>query len=125
MEKTEEIYGMRVVPEYDHNNLLYGGFDGVVISSDIGGSNIHISKMRKTESGGYFSDSSTPIPYEEIREHNQTSGKSLADFLCLKALELFDGLDHNKIAISHQLAGHLLLLDESWERFKEVLAQGR
>lgn len=118
MERMKKIYGMRVVPQYDKSSLLYGGFNGIVITCSVDKHDILISKMLKTEDGGYVVDSSQTMPYEETREHSQTSGKALAEFLYLKAREFF-GANH-EVAICHELAGQLLLLDEAWEHFKEV-----
>lgn len=123
MGKMRKIYGMRIVPEYNKSGLLYGGFDGIVISSDTGGANLRIVKMKKNEAGGYFVDSSTPISLEKDLEYSQTSGRTKAEFLYLEARRLH-GPDH-KIAICDKLAGHLLLLDEAWEHFKEVLDRKR
>ena len=112
------IYFLNYCIIYAYTNFLYGGFNGIVITCSVDKHDILISKMLKTEDGGYVVDSSQTMPYEETREHSQTSGKALAEFLYLKAREFF-GANH-EVAICHELAGQLLLLDEAWEHFKEV-----
>lgn len=123
MEKMKEIYGMRVVPQYDYKlNLPYGGFVGIVVYSSNGYDDIHISKMLKTEDS-YSVESFTTIPIEETREYSRTSGRSKWEFLYLKARH-WGGPGH-EIAICDKLAGHLLLLDEAWEHTKEVFDRKR
>ena len=125
MEAPEnEIYGMRIVPRIDETGLEFGGFEGIVISDPLGilgyGS-IEISKMEKTEEGGYHTVSFIKIPPEQVAEHSSTSGKAKAEFLLYEAKKFAKGSE--EIAICKPLAYHLALLDVTWDNFQKSLAE--
>ena len=125
MEAPEnEIYGMRIVPERDETGLTFGGFEGIVISDSLGVLGygfIEISKMEKTEEGGYHTVSFIKIPPEQVAEHSSTSGKAKAEFLLSEAKKLAKG--NEGIAICKPLAYHLALLDVTWDSFQRILAE--
>ncbi len=46
----DSIYGLRIVPHCDKNGIVFGGFDGIVISCPmLDFYNVEISKMVKNE----------------------------------------------------------------------------
>ena len=125
MEAPEnEIYGMRIVPKRDETGLTFGGFEGIVISDPLGilgyGS-IEVSKMEKTEEGGYHTVSFIKIPPEQVAEYGSTSGKAKAEFLLSEAKKFAKW--NEEIAICKPLAYHLALLDATWHNFQKLLAE--
>ena len=125
MEAPEnEIYGMRIVPERDETGLTFGGFEGIVISNPLGvlgDGIIEISKMEKTEKGGYHTVSFIKIPPEQVAEHSSTSGKAKAEFLLSEAKKFSKG--NEEIAICKPLAYHLALLDVTWDNFLKLFVE--
>ena len=123
MEKPEnEIYGIRIVPKEDESGLAFGGFEGIVIYSFAGYNNIEISRVEKTENGGYHTAFFIKIPFEETIEHT-TSGRAKAEFLLSEAKKF--AKEGEEIAICGTLVPNLEALDIWWDNFQKMLAEQR
>ena len=123
MEKPEnEIYGIRIVSREDESGLVFGGFEGIVIYSFYGYDHIEISRMEKTENGGYYSESLIKIPFKDTLEHT-TSGKAKAEFLLSEAKKF--AKEGEEIAICRSLVPNLEALDICWDNLQKMLAKQR
>lgn len=117
----ENIYGIRIVPYHDDNKVKFGRFEGIVISCSLSNfDKIEISKM-VNRNNGYFVDSWISLPYEDVIQHSNTSGKAKAEFLISKAKEFANG--NEDIAICDTLIPHLKLLDSSWKNSQQLLKE--
>ena len=116
------IYGMRIVPRYDKNGVIYGGAEGIVIGkSYINNGNICICKMVYKEDG-YFPKFTVTINFKEVLEHSSTSGEEKAKFLYSEAMQY--NKENEPIFICEDLVLALKLLDVSWHR-REKIAKER
>lgn len=107
----QSIYGIPIVPYHDENGLLYGGFEGIVIScSAYNYELIDIIKMINDD-GKYTKEAWLRIPAQEVLEHSSNSGKEKIKFLISKAKMISNG--NEEIAICSSLVPNLILMDEA------------
>ena len=122
MNNKERLFGMRIVPEKDKNGLVFGGFEGIVISgTGFGLRPVEISKMINKE-GGYFVDSFIQISSTDSVNHS-SSAKEEVSFLYSKALDLIQA--NEEIAIAKNLAMHFQLRDEADKKLAKLEEERR
>lgn len=109
-------HGMQIVPQHGENQILYGGFSGLVIAdSGMGFNFIELVRV----SSGVRGSKTYYIPYREAIDHSNTSGAAKADFLYNEALKYAKA--NESIAVTESIEAHLRELDTQWEKFQLLM----
>lgn len=109
---TENFYGMRIIPEYNENNV-----EGIIIhTTSTNFENIEIVKIEKNGKD-YNTILLISIPLKESHAH-RGSGKDYAEFLSSKAKNF--SKNNEFIGITEELAAYIILLDITSEHIKKM-----